>query len=138
MMSAFFRRHNSRQLMVPLRLVLIIYSGLSPNPASTDGSAEASIIRPISSSRRRSSGLRISPWTSLIPASFNLGRFNSEPRRLRLSKAMTFKDGYFRLKERARLLPIKPAPPVIRIVLYLILHPHLTSPIEGEELYAII
>src|ERR1035438_9268346 len=45
------------------------------------------------------------------------GKFNSEPRRCRLSRATICKSGNWRFSASARLDPTKPAPPVTRIQL---------------------
>ena len=79
----------SKQFTVPNKLALM--SGYIGEliPDNTDGSAEASIIISKCSNWFKSSWLRISPCINTTPASFNRGRFSSEPLRLRLSKAYT-------------------------------------------------
>ena len=116
--SALFFRASSRQLMVPVRLVSRRYRGLPPKPANTDGSAEHSSSRSMGVENSRSSGLRMSPCTTRTPAAARRGRLYSDPRRRRLSRAMTVRSGVLRFKATARLLPTKPAPPVTSTVLW--------------------
>src|SRR6516225_4498642 len=55
----------------------------------------------------------MSPCTNWTPARASRTRFNSEPRRCKLSMAMTRASGNRCLREMARVAPTKPAPPVI-------------------------
>ena len=70
------------------RFVSMTYSGEEFIPASTEGSAEHSIIRSTVSGVSKSALLRTSPLTNATPAFLSLGRLSSEPRRLRLSSAV--------------------------------------------------
>src|SRR5450631_1923739 len=58
----------------------------------------------------------MSPLTNSIPAACSRGKFNSEPRRYKLSMHMTRACGKLFLRCSARLLPTKPAPPVIKML----------------------
>src|ERR1017187_3331715 len=115
--SALACRAISRQWKPPVRLVWIRYSGEPPYPAKTEGSAEHSRIR--SGAGRiaaRSASERTSPCTNRTPSAFSLGKFISEPRRRRLSNAITVVPGRSRRMAIARAEPTNPAPPVIRTV----------------------
>src|ERR1039458_1817825 len=64
----------------------------------------------------RSASERTSPCTNRTPSACSLGKFISEPRRRRLSNAMTVVPGRSRRMAIARVEPTNPAPPVIRTV----------------------
>src|SRR5215831_11307673 len=64
----------------------------------------------------RSPSERTSPWTKRTPAAFRRGRFNSLPRRRKLSNAITAASGYARLTASASVAPTNPAPPVTKTV----------------------
>src|SRR6516225_2381785 len=63
---------------------------------------------------------RTSPWTKTISASRKRRRFSSEPRRRRLSKAVTFSPKSARFRASASAQPTNPAPPVTRMCLYML------------------
>src|ERR1700728_2983055 len=59
---------------------------------------------------------RISPLKNSIPAACSRVKFNSEPRRYKLSMHTTRVCEKLFLRCNARLLPTKPAPPVIKML----------------------
>src|SRR5437879_6524505 len=65
----------------------------------------------------RSSKLRTSPCTKRMPSAFSRGRFNSLPRRFKLSNAITAVSGWVRRMAMPSAAPTKPAPPVTSTVL---------------------
>src|SRR5665213_2718881 len=59
---------------------------------------------------------RMSPVTNSISAACSRGKFSSEPRRYKLSMHTTRVRGKLFFRCSARLLPTKPAPPVIKML----------------------
>src|SRR5580700_6743678 len=61
----------------------------------------------------------MSPCTNWTPAARSRTRFSSDPRRCRLSSAVTRVSGKRVFNASAMLVPTKPAPPVMRTVSYM-------------------
>ena len=126
-------RAASRQLIVPSRLMFKTSRGDPLEPACTEGSAEQSIKRSKAGRRTKSSALRTSPWTNCTPAWRSLGKFNSLPRRRKLSNAVTAMRGHRSRNRTARFEPTKPAPPVINRLSYFMHKIHDSTPILSQQ-----
>ena len=88
--------------------------GLARRPGERRGSPEHSIKASIGSIAASASALRTSPRVNATPAASSRGRLSSEPRRWRLSSAISSQSGWRSASAVATLAPTKPAPPVIR------------------------